>query len=70
MVDYHRALLWAVKDYKEAHLDSWIIQYPLSVSTFPNLFPIRNTVQVLGRIMEQWLRLCAIESLHNTVFYP
>ena len=29
MFDYPRALLWAVKDYKEAHLYSWIIQYPL-----------------------------------------
>ena len=53
MVDYPRALLWDVKDYKEAHLDSWIIQYPLSVNTFPNLFPIRNTVRVLGRVVEQ-----------------
>ena len=30
MVDYPRALLWAVKDYEEAHLDSWIIQYPIA----------------------------------------
>ncbi|KAL2039975.1 hypothetical protein N7G274_007378 [Stereocaulon virgatum] len=30
MVDYPTALMWAVNDYKEAHLDSWIIQYPVS----------------------------------------
>ena len=28
-VDYPRALIWAVKYYEEAHLDSWIIQYPV-----------------------------------------
>ena len=29
-VDYSRALIWAVKDYEEARLNSWIIQYPVS----------------------------------------
>ncbi len=29
LVEYPRALLWAVKDYEEARLDSWIIQYPV-----------------------------------------
>ena len=29
LVDYPRALIWAVKDYEEARLDSWIIQYPV-----------------------------------------
>lgn len=28
-VSYPQALLWALKDYEEAGLDSWIIQYPL-----------------------------------------
>lgn len=28
-VAYPQALLWAVSDYNQAHLDSWIIQYPL-----------------------------------------
>ena len=28
-VDYPHALIWAVKDYEEARLDSWIIQYPV-----------------------------------------
>ena len=46
MVDYPTALLWAVNDYKEAHLDSWIIQYPVSVSTCWSLFPFLNAVQV------------------------
>ena len=30
LVKYPRALVWAVKDYQEAGLDSWIIQYPVS----------------------------------------
>ena len=30
LVDYPRALIWAVKDYEEARLDSWIIQYPVA----------------------------------------
>ena len=30
LVDYPRALVWAAKDYEEARLDSWIIQYPVS----------------------------------------
>ena len=29
-VTYPQALLWAVSDYNQAHLDSWIIQYPLA----------------------------------------
>lgn len=29
-VAYPRALQWAVSDYNQAHLDSWIIQYPLA----------------------------------------
>ena len=29
-VAYSQALLWAVSDYNQAHLDSWIIQYPLA----------------------------------------
>ena len=29
-VDYPRALIWALKDYEQAGLDSWIIQYPLN----------------------------------------
>lgn len=29
-VEYPRTLVWAVKDYQEARLDSWIIQYPVS----------------------------------------
>lgn len=29
-VAYTQALLWAVSDYNHAHLDSWIIQYPLA----------------------------------------
>lgn len=46
-VEYSQALLWALDDFKEARLDSWLIQYPVSGFT---LF-----MRLLERV-DQWDR--------------
>ena len=46
-VEYPQALLWALDDFKEAGLDSWLIQYPVSGFTL--------LIRLLERV-DQWDR--------------
>lgn len=50
-VAYSQALLWAVSDYNQAHLDSWIIQYPLAgFNQMLRWYELLNLPIVAGRM--------------------